>query len=171
MTEKEFTSEEKKEIENAMGDKKEDQIHVTPASVEIDPKTAEQPEQPPMVNVKPPEQPSMTPEEFTQQISPTPPSAEQPPEQPPAEPEKPFDPTTMNCDQMQERILNLSERRSKLQTGIDSLNKTKEIIPSETIDKAINESAAEQKKADDEICNLFERFTACATQSEKKPEE
>lgn len=167
MTEKEFTSEEKKEIEKAMGNAKEGQTAPTP--VEIDPKTAEgQPEQP-EPSVKP-EQSSMTPEEFTQQSAPP---AEQPPEQPqpPAEPEKPCDPTVMNCDQMKDRILDLSDRRARLQTGIDSLNKTKEIIPSETIGRAIDESVAEQKKADDEICNLFERFTACATQSEKKPEE
>jgi len=82
-------------------------------------------------------------------------------------PEEPCDPATMSCNQMRDHIIDLSSRRATLNVGIKSLDDTRKIIPSNSLDKAFDESVAEKDKIDDEIYGLFERFTVCTT----KPEE
>lgn len=75
--------------------------------------------------------------------------------------EEPCDPITMNCDEMRDKILELSSKKSEIDRGIKSLEETKKIIPSESINKAYNETLLEKQKVDDEIYNLFEKFTVC----------
>lgn len=97
------------------------------------------------------------------------------PEPPKETPEEPCDPLIMNCDEMRDKIIDLTGKRSQLDIYAKNIDDTRKIIPSEHLDKAHDVAIKEKGKLDDEIYNIFEKFTVCTTKPqpelEKKAEE
>lgn len=77
--------------------------------------------------------------------------------------DEPCDPTTMTCDEMRDRFLELSDKRSPYIESIRKLDEIKKVIPSDEINKAYDDAVAEKQKIDDEIYGIFEKFTVCTT--------
>lgn len=94
-----------------------------------------------------------------------------PPEETPP-PKAPCDPATMTCDEMRDKIVNeLVPEKIKYESSIEKLDEVKTHFPSEDIDRAYNEVLGRKKQVDDDIYNIFEKFTICATKPEPTPEE
>jgi len=88
-------------------------------------------------------------------------------------PEKPCDPATMTCDEMRDKIIGLTEKRTSYKNSIEKLDDVRKILPSEEIEKAHADAVAKKKEIDDEIYGTFEKFTVCTArppESEKKEE-
>ena len=79
------------------------------------------------------------------------------------------DPLTMDCDQMRDRIIDLSKKRVQYDSFLQSVDETRKIFPNEHLDKAYDDAEKEKKNVDDEIYNTFEKFTVCTRLPE--PEE
>lgn len=75
--------------------------------------------------------------------------------------EEPCDPATMSCDEMRNKIMDLSDERTNYQKTIEKLDEVKKIFPSEDIDKVYDVAVDKKKQVDDEIYNTFEKFTIC----------
>jgi len=96
---------------------------------------------------------------------------ETPPTEEEQTPEEPCDPAIMSCDQMRDKILDLSEQRVKYDDTIKKLDDVKAILPSEEINKAYDNALAKKQDIDDEIYNIFEKFTVCTTKPPEEPKE
>ena len=83
----------------------------------------------------------------------------------PSEPEQPCDPTTMTCDEIQNKVIKeLIPQSVKYASSIEKLDEVKRSIPTPEVDKAYNEAVDKKKQIDEEIYGLFEKYTVC-----KKP--
>jgi len=97
-------------------------------------------------------------------------------EEPETPPEEPCDPATMSCDEMRDKIIGLTEKRTKYDSSIKKLDDVRDLLPSEELEKAHADAVAKKKEIDDEIYGTFEKFTICTTrpsepEKEEKPEE
>jgi len=72
------------------------------------------------------------------------------------------DPLTMNCDEMRDKIIDLSLERAKYDNSIKKIEEIKIIIPSEELEKIQLEAVNKKKDIDDKIYNIFEKFTVCS---------
>lgn len=81
--------------------------------------------------------------------------------QPPIEKEEECDPLTMDCNQMRDHIIDLTNKRSQYDSFLKSVDETRNIFPNEHLDKVYTDAEKEKKNVDDEIYNTFEKFTVC----------
>ena len=83
------------------------------------------------------------------------------------EPIEPCDPATMNCDQMRDKILELSTQRAKYDDTIKKLDEIKTVVPSEDLNNIYNNAVEKKKNIDDEIYDTFEQFSVCARPTQR----
>lgn len=87
--------------------------------------------------------------------------------------EEPCDPTTMSCDEMRDKVIELADKRSPYIESIKKLEEVRQVVPSDEINKAYDNALSKKKEIDDEIYGIFEKFTVCTTKpvEELKEEE
>jgi len=99
------------------------------------------------------------------------PTGEEAAEETPETPiEPPCDPVTMNCDEMRDTIISLTEQRVKYDDAVKKLDDVKNILQSEEINEAYNDAITKKKDIDHQIYGIFEKFTVC-TNKPKPPDE
>jgi cobalamin biosynthesis protein CobT len=89
----------------------------------------------------------------------------------PIKKEEECDPLTMDCNQMRDHIIGLTNKRTQYDSFLKSVDETRKIFPNEHLDKAYTDAEKEKKNMDDKIYDAFEKFTVCTKLPLPKSEE
>jgi len=86
--------------------------------------------------------------------------------------EEKCDPTTMNCDELGNHIINLIDERSGVNDAIKKLDEIRPLIDSDELNKLYDGTLERKEEIDDEIYQVTERAIACRSlKPEDKKEE
>jgi len=84
--------------------------------------------------------------------------------------EEPCEPGDITCNEMRDKIMDLTSDRSKYEKALDKINDLKETIQTPELDKIYADTLKAKEHIDTEIYDTFKQFTICTVPKETETE-